>query len=278
MMNRENLGPCIVFPMGMEAHPFLNRVEVISRIKMGKAVYREVFFEGSYLHVVRCGVGPTRAAASMKNLAVRPSAIISAGTAGALVDDLRVGDLIISSVTVSGDDPEDKIISARSLIDAAVDSCRRECRSYRVTSIATMSKPVFSREERLALHSVTGAEAVDMESHVLGREAIKLGVPFLALRVISDGADSPPLPDFRSLKSLFYRPYELPRGLVALLRWRTFLKNLRRSVELLHPVLVDMIRSSGRGTVIDGSEFESNSCTAKESSVPTSKNWNQIDS
>jgi hypothetical protein len=35
---------------------------------------------------------------------------------------------------------------------------------------------------------------------------------------------------------------------------------------------VDMIRSSGRGTVIDGSELESNSCTAKESSVPTSKN------
>lgn len=278
MMNRENLGPCIVFPMGMEAYPFLNRVEVISRIKMGKAVYREVFFEGSYLHVVRCGVGPTRAAASIKNLAVRPSAIISAGSAGALVDDLRVGDLIISSVTVSGDDPEDKIISARSLIDAAVDSCRRECRSYRVTSIATMCKPVFSRDERLALHGVTGAEAVDMESHVLGREAIKLGVPFLALRVISDGADSPPLPDFRSLKSLFYRPYELPGGLVALLRWRTFLKNLRRSVELLHPVLVDMIRSSGRGTVIDGSELESNSCTAKESSVPTSKNWNQIDS
>ena len=272
MMNRENLGPCIVFPMGMEAYPFLNRVEVISRIKMGKAVYREVFFEGSYLHVVRCGVGPTRAAASIKNLAVRPSAIISAGSAGALVDDLRVGDLIISSVTVSGDDPEDKIISARSLIDAAVDSCRRECRSYRVTSIATMCKPVFSRDERLALHGVTGAEAVDMESHVLGREAIKLGIPFLALRVISDGADSPPLPDFRSLKSLFYRPYELPGSLVALLRWRTFLKNLRRSVELLHPVLVDMIRSSGRGTVIDGSELESNSCTAKESSVPTSKN------
>ena len=42
---------------------------------------------------------------------------------------------------------------------------------------------------KAALHASTGALAVDMESHVAAAFAAAHGLPFAALRVISDGAD-----------------------------------------------------------------------------------------
>src|SRR5258707_4298985 len=41
---------------------------------------------------------------------------------------------------------------------------------------------------KAALHSETGAAAVDMESHIAAAYAARAGLPFAALRVISDPA------------------------------------------------------------------------------------------
>jgi hypothetical protein len=41
---------------------------------------------------------------------------------------------------------------------------------------------------KAALHSETGAAAVDMESHIAAAYAASAGIPFAALRVISDPA------------------------------------------------------------------------------------------
>ena len=85
-----------------------------------------------------------------------------------------------------------------------------------------------------------------MESHAVGLEAMRLSVPFTSLRVISDDLDSPPLPDWRDLKELWSNPLELRENLGAMMRWWTFMKTFRRVVGLLHPVLVRMIRNSGK--------------------------------
>ena len=246
-MDKENRVPCLVFPMGLEAYPFLKRVEVRSRRQAGRAVYREAFFEGCELMIVKCGIGPVKAAAAMQNLRTIPAAIVSAGTAGALVADLNIGDLVVSSHTVSGDNPTEPLVSSSQIAAAAADACRRQGRPHRTAKIVTVTKPVFYRDDREILHRVTGAHAVDMESHVIGLEAQRLGVPFVALRAISDDMDCPPLPDFTRPKDLFRNPHQFPARLAALWRWRRFLKNLRFSVEVLHPVLVSMIRSLGRG-------------------------------
>ena len=47
---------------------------------------------------------------------------------------------------------------------------------------------VATAAEKYALHERTGALAVDMESHVAARVALRKGLPFAALRVISDCA------------------------------------------------------------------------------------------
>lgn len=242
-MNKVNSVPCVVFPMGLEAYPFLNRVEVKSRRQVGRAVYREAYFEGSELIIVKCGIGPVKAASAMKNLIGIPVAIVSAGTAGALVGDLKVGDLIVSSATVLGDARGEPLSSAISLTESVAAACRSQGKAYRIGTIATVNKPVFRREERVMLQKATNAQAVDMESHVLAVEANRLGVPFVALRAISDDMNFPPLPDFTRPKDLLRDFYQFPSRLTALFRWRRFFKNFRFAVDVLHPVLVSTIRS-----------------------------------
>lgn len=230
--------------MGIEAYQFIHRVEVRHRWKKGKAIYRDAFFEGMRLLIVRCGIGPEKAAAAVRNLDIIPSSILCVGTAGGLVPQLKIGDMVVSSDTVFAHDPYNVCTSSQPIIEALASACLGESLTCRVSRIVTTRNAVFAREERRSLHVTTGAEAVDMESHAIGLEAMRLGVPFTSLRVISDDLDSPPLPDWRGARALWRRPLELRENIAAMVRWWTFLKTFRRAVGLLHPVLVRMIRNS----------------------------------
>ncbi len=244
--NKENSPPCFVFPMGIEAHQFIHRVEVRRRWKKGKAIYRDAFFEGMRLLIVRCGIGPEKAAAAVRNLDITPASILCVGTAGGLVPHLRIGDMVVSSDTVFADDPDNVCTCTQPVIEALASACRDESLTCRVARIVTTRNAVFAREERQSLQVTTGAEAVDMESHAIGLEAMRLGVPFTSLRVISDDLDSPPLPDWRGARELWRNPLELRENLAAMVRWWAFLKTFRRVVGLLHPVLVRITRNSGK--------------------------------
>jgi nucleoside phosphorylase len=243
-MNRENRSLCFVFAMGTEAYPFLQRVEVVSTRRAGTAVYRETFFEGSTFSIVRCGIGPERAAAAVRNLDCKPAAVISVGTAGALVEDLRFGDIVVARETVFGDSPGTIFTWSDELVEGLSASCSAGGINHRIVRLATVRAPVFTRECRLELHDLTGAHAVDMETHAMGVEAMRLGVPFAALRVISDDLTSPPLPVRPGRKHAWQGLSELPGLLLDAYRWRRFVVNFNRAVELLHPVLVRVIRDA----------------------------------
>lgn len=244
--NKGNSLLCLIFPMGIEAHQFIHRVEVRRRWNRGKATYREAFFEGRRLLIVRCGIGPDKAAVAVRNLDVRPSAILCVGSAGGLVPHLKVGHLVISSETLFGHAPRNICKCHTSSIEAAAAACHGEGLSWKVSRLVTVRNVVFNHAERQRLHNATGAEAVDMESHAIGVEAERLAVPFAALRVISDDLDSPPLSHWPGTKELLKRPFELRTNVAKMLRWWSFLKTFRQSVGLLHPVLVRMIRNSDK--------------------------------
>ncbi len=248
--------------MGLEAYPFLRRVEVTHRSRIGKAVYREAFFEGKTFSIVRSGIGPDRAAEAMRNLQVRPSAVISVGTAGGLVADLRFGHVIVSSETVSADSPDTPLASTDWLIDACIHACRKEGTPFKTARLAMVRKPVFRREDRERLHRIAGAHAVDMESHAVALEALRLGIPRVSLRVISDDVDSPPLGDRRGFKRILRDPQEFPKRLNAAIRWWRFVKKFKRAVDLLHPVLVTFLREANGPTFFPG---ESNQTISKRS-------------
>jgi len=54
--------------------------------------------------------------------------------------------------------------------------------------LAGAEEVVAARHVKAALHSETGAAAVDMESHIAAAYAAESGLPFAALRVIADPA------------------------------------------------------------------------------------------
>jgi adenosylhomocysteine nucleosidase len=96
----------------------------------------------------------------------RVRCIVLAGFAGALDPSLRVGDLVVTE-------------GANVLQDSHL--CR-------FGSIHTSGHIVSTPEEKAGLFARTGAVAVDMEHGIVREYARSLGVPFVAVRAISDAA------------------------------------------------------------------------------------------
>jgi adenosylhomocysteine nucleosidase len=228
--------------MGTEAYRFLAKVEVRRRWAIGKTVFRLVFFEGDFFHIVRCGVGPQRAANSMKKLDFEPSALICVGTAGALTADLDIGDIVVCD-TVLSDSPGQKPIACdedlAGLISASCD--RIDYRSVPGKTI-TVSRPVFPRHEREELRRSSGADCVEMETHAIGLEAAERRIPFAALRVISDNILSKGLPPKETLKTLISDPLQWRRKIPAIRARRAFLKKFNEALEKIPPILVRILR------------------------------------
>jgi len=103
--------------------------------------------------------------------ALFPGIILSCGIAGALAPSLRPGDVVIDGNVL--------------LVERLGQALPHAHRGGIVGSDAIAA----SAAEKRILHERTGAIAVDMESHVAARVAVRKGVPFAALRVISDCAD-----------------------------------------------------------------------------------------
>lgn len=100
-----------------------------------------------------------------------PGIILSCGIAGALAPSLQPGDVVIDGNVM--------------VVERLGQALPHAHRGGIVGSDAIAATAV----EKRILHERTGAMAVDMESHVAARVAVRKGLPFAALRVISDRAD-----------------------------------------------------------------------------------------
>lgn len=114
--------------------------------------------------------------------------VISIGLAGALDPSLKVGDCVVAQwIFVGGE---------KLACDAAwtAEIRRRLHNEVRADSIAGVDRVAVTRPEKSVLLDRTRTAAVDMESHVAARLAVARGIPFAALRIVSDTA-SQSLPD-----------------------------------------------------------------------------------
>lgn len=129
------------------------------------------------------GGGDAAALAEALRHAVAQSAagIISFGIAGGLDPALKPGTCIVGSSVWDG--------KTRLATDPVWSKNLRATLPRAITGdIAGLDWPAASVKQKTLLHNVTGALAVDMESHVAGRIAAEAGVPFAILRVICDPA------------------------------------------------------------------------------------------
>jgi hopanoid-associated phosphorylase len=107
--------------------------------------------------------------------------IVSFGIAGALAPLLKVGDVIVATHVVYGDEryPTDPQWTAllRKKLPRAIPAV-----------LAGHDQIVSHIDGKRRLLALSGAAAVDMESHIAARLAHRHGIPFVAIRTISDAA------------------------------------------------------------------------------------------
>lgn len=151
----------------------LPQVEKMYDVRLGKIGDREVA-------VIHTGVGSTNCNERVELLIhkARPEFVISCGFAGALSEQLQVGDLILAE---NFSDP--------ALLGLAADILRdRNVRTKRLFTSATVIDSVSQRNE---IAASSGAAAVDMETGSIVATCKAHGVPLLSLRAITDTPKAP---------------------------------------------------------------------------------------
>lgn len=132
--------------------------------------------------------------------------VICAGTAGALVDNLSIGDVVVASETVEhdihnkfGDPLIPRFTSAAKIVDDLKGvQLPTKVMKIHFGPIASGDEDVVAAERRNELHQRTGALAVAWEG-VGGARACKFNdIPYVEIRGITDGTDFNAAESFRS--------------------------------------------------------------------------------
>lgn len=108
--------------------------------------------------------------------------VISFGVAGGLAADLRTGDWVVASAVLDAHVPHATDAAWSNSLVATIPGAI-------YAPILGVDAPVAEPAMKRKLHKTTGACAVDMESHVMGRLAAAHGLAFAAVRVIIDPAE-----------------------------------------------------------------------------------------
>ncbi|MBQ9388384.1 MAG: 5'-methylthioadenosine/adenosylhomocysteine nucleosidase [Lachnospiraceae bacterium] len=168
--------------------------------------------QGREVAVVKCGIGKVNAARCAQLLidSFCPEVIINTGIAGALADDLDVGDVIISErlvqydvdgtglgyakgylfTGISPDEPTYFRADER-VMGALLSSAKKIAadRKVRCGTIATADIFVSSSVLKNRIHDEFGADVAEMEGAAIAQTAQYAGIPFAVLRTASDKAD-----------------------------------------------------------------------------------------
>ncbi len=131
------------------------------------------------------GEGPRKAAREASALCVRhrPALLVGAGVAGALSDDLGVGEILVARRVLDSAGPApapDETLVARASAMPGV----------RCGTLLSVDRPLVSAAEKAAWAARLGEApaAVDMESAAWARAATEHGIPYLVVRAVSDDA------------------------------------------------------------------------------------------
>jgi len=139
------------------------------------------------------GIGMRRAQASARRALEEirgVDLILLTGVAGALANNLEIGDLVMADrlMTRDGDNeqPARSIEVPRDHFEAyssALDAARiRHARG----GLLTVRHPLITHAQKRLAGEHTGAIAVDMETAAIALEAVARGIPFVAMRTIMD--------------------------------------------------------------------------------------------
>jgi adenosylhomocysteine nucleosidase len=159
--------------------------------------------------VARGGVGKAQFAIHTQHLLDTQagwSAVVCAGAAGSLADDLAVGDVVVATSTLEHDyqnkfsarptpqfDGDSAIIADLRRAATASDACR-----VRFGIVASGDEDVIDDQRKQALRRATGALAVAWEGAGGARACLFSGVPYIEIRGVTDAANHAAPADFET--------------------------------------------------------------------------------
>lgn len=174
--------------------------------KANMEFYEGILFEKNVV-IVECGIGKVNAAACTQILisVFNVDIIINTGVAGAVNDELEIGDLVISSDVVQhdfdvtafgyklGEIPRlnEYIFKADSDLIEIAKVASKEVTKHKVFIGRIMSGDIFlaSPESKNRLKDEFDGFCVEMESASIGQICYLNNIPFVILRAMSDKAD-----------------------------------------------------------------------------------------
>ncbi|SFL89672.1 hopanoid-associated phosphorylase [Bradyrhizobium sp. NFR13] len=111
--------------------------------------------------------------------------VVSFGVAGGLDPDLKSGAVVVATEVVAGNS---RWSASEALSDELIAGAGVGRQKVFRGGLVGVEKVVTGQAGKAALRSEFGAAAVDMESHIAAEFAAMAGLPFAALRVVSDPA------------------------------------------------------------------------------------------
>lgn len=184
----------MIAAMPQESGALLRRIGEWERTMFGPfRGYRFRLFDRNCL-LVRSGMGFRRAMDATRALlaGTSPQFLISFGVAGAVKDDLQIGDVIVARVSCLLDKGfPSQFLGLASLTDAAQQAAARalQVRGARLVS-GTAITTRGSQAVPLQLETMANP-VLEMETAGIARVAAEQGLPLLALRAVSDGPQAP---------------------------------------------------------------------------------------
>jgi adenosylhomocysteine nucleosidase len=169
----------VTFALAAESRDFRKLLTKTKREVHGDLQITTGLLGGRSVAILHTGVGEKIARARIASLLSRTELehLISAGFAGALDPNLRVGDVVIGENYSSADIMEraKRLLSSRAHIGA----------------LATCNAVVETAAQRERLKHDANAIAADMETEFIHAPCVQRGIAMLSLRVISDTTDQP---------------------------------------------------------------------------------------
>lgn len=194
-------GIVVIVAMPDEAAPFLAAADSVGEaVEVGRAVHRRLLLDGHAVLLVESGIGMVNAAgaatSAITSSAELPDVVISAGSAGGVGGEVRVGDVVVGTEYVNTDADarafgyelgQSPGMPARYGADEALVAAA-ESDGLTVHRGLLISGDTFVDAERVerVRRDFPGALATDMESLAIAQTCHVFGVPFVSIRGISD--------------------------------------------------------------------------------------------
>ena len=195
----------ILGAMPEEIEPILQRVNNIKKTTYAQNIYYEATYKGVELVIAYSKIGCVFSVLSATILIERFKCekLIFSGVAGAINNELKIGDLIYASklckhdldITAFGHAPgfvpEGKVFveSSKELNQIALELAKRKGIKLKEGIIATGDQFISNQEIKEKIAKTFNADAIEMEGYGVAMVCDALNIPFFILRAISDSAD-----------------------------------------------------------------------------------------